>query len=139
MKKLPNKPSRLIYLALEDLEKAEKSPLYKINMWKWHDTNGQCSVCLAGAVIAGSLECSAYENSTPDDYDYDTRDKLQALDSFRLGDVDDGLDEMCINVPEFMADVDGNWREEISLYAVSPERFKEDMLALAGTLDLVGL
>ena len=31
MNKLPDKPSELIRLALDDLEKAEKSPTYEVN------------------------------------------------------------------------------------------------------------
>lgn len=57
MTQLPDKPSELIRLAVADLERAEASPDYIIDMGCWHEPipNGLCAVCFAGAVIAGTL------------------------------------------------------------------------------------
>lgn len=49
---LPNKPSELLTLALDDLQACHRSKKYNINMNIWYNENGACTVCLAGAVIA---------------------------------------------------------------------------------------
>ena len=51
---LPSKLSDVILIALEDLEKAEKSKEYEIDMDDWYKPNGVCKVCFAGAVMAQS-------------------------------------------------------------------------------------
>lgn len=53
---LPKIPSQLIRIALKDLEKAERTPKTRINMGTWYDTNGSCTVCLAGSVMANTLK-----------------------------------------------------------------------------------
>lgn len=48
-------PSGRIVLAIDDLERAERSPDYTIDMANWHAPDmrsGTCAVCLAGAVLA---------------------------------------------------------------------------------------
>jgi hypothetical protein len=53
---LPDKPSDLLQLALDDLELCEKDRNYTIDMSEWHtpsqDESEKCAVCIAGAVIA---------------------------------------------------------------------------------------
>jgi len=139
MKKLPNKPSRLIYLAIEDLEIAEKSKDYEIDMGVFHIPNGKCSVCFAGAVMAGTLECNKSEFITPDNFESDLGRQLNSLDFFRMGAISSGLNQTGLSVPEYMETTSGRWREDIVHYGRDKNKFKEDMLALAGTLDLVGL
>ena len=86
--KLPNTAHELIDVALRDLEAAEASPNYEIDMGEWHTPEDDvCLVCLGGAVLAGTLE-------TPQDFvgipnlDMITDDdcsKVMALDHLRSG------------------------------------------------------
>ncbi len=91
--KLPDKPSKLLKVALTDLEKCEKDPIYKIDMTKWHRPAGtnKCEVCLAGAVMAKSLKVYPNEELAPVDSSHSTARKLIAIDCLRMGDIDDGL------------------------------------------------
>jgi hypothetical protein len=106
MKKLPNKLSRLLLVALEDLEALEARGV-EIDMSAWVTYRGAennfepCSVCLAGAVMARRLPapvtaalqrenrqdgtCLRY--SRPVLYPKDIERKLEALDRLRRGDV----------------------------------------------------
>ncbi len=90
MKTLPDKPSELITLALNDLLKVEKDKRYKIDMDTWHTPNGKCAICLAGAVMAKSLGADIHMSSTPA-YAGSNTNKLCALEWFRLGVVDTGI------------------------------------------------
>lgn len=83
---LPNKLSDLIEVALEDLEKVEKDKRYTVDMQFWHtptDNFTGCSVCLAGAVIAKSLNVPIQELSSLDKFKISIRRKLVALDQVR--------------------------------------------------------
>ena len=94
-KRLPKLPSALLRLAVNDLVKVERSKRYEVAMGDWH--TGQCSddvchVCLAGSVLAKSL-------NIPKDADFGgvgwiylphgryTELRLKALDSFRQGNI----------------------------------------------------
>lgn len=105
VKALPNKPSDLIALALKDLAAAERSKKYKINMGAWHEqlgTSRACSVCFAGAVMAKLNDIGPQHAVFPDSFDPETQNKLAALNLFRLGDVQGGLDDMglsCAIIP----------------------------------------
>ena len=55
MRNLPNKPSELLIVARDDLEKCIADG-YFVRMGQWLSMlDGTCSVCLAGAVMAKSL------------------------------------------------------------------------------------
>lgn len=100
---LPNKPSELITIALDDMRKVEANPLYSVYMYDWHLPskplrNGEvvpCNVCMAGAVMAGTLGAAITDELTPSHYRYmpaaafamGTTEKLQALDDLRRGDL----------------------------------------------------
>ena len=136
MKLLPNLPSDLILLALEDLEMAEQNKKYRVSMERWHFPmeDQPCSVCLAGAVMAMSLDANPAKDYIPCDFDHEG-DKLRALNEFRIGEVRSGLRSMGY-------DVDDNEEIEdvpITHYAVSHTQFKADMRALANTLKENGL
>ena len=135
MKKLPNKPSELIHLALEDLEKAERSPKYKINMDDWHSpiSSTRCEVCLAGAVMAGTMECDIGEFMGPSEFGQ-SRAKLSSLEYFRLGEVATALIKLGIKKPPQIQD---NYK--IISYQASHKKFKEDMMCLAFCLHGAGL
>lgn len=68
--RLPVRPSDLILLALSDLEKCENDPRYKICMSCWHipsykEESMECLVCLAGAVMAKTLNAPINKPITP--------------------------------------------------------------------------
>ena len=95
-KKLPEKLSELIRVALADAKLIQKDPRYKINMSTWHspansrireDTGTRCYVCLAGCVMAKSLGFSPQEFHEPSQLDQELERKLRALDLIRSGDV----------------------------------------------------
>lgn len=54
--KPPKKLWKLLELAMTDLAKAERSKKFDVDMSEWMSTNGKCSVCLAGSVMAFSLD-----------------------------------------------------------------------------------
>lgn len=102
--RLPKKPSALILLALNDLAKAERTKGYEINMGDWHvaaDTaprydpetckvtapDDDCYVCLAGSVMAFSLNVPRSVELTPGDFSTDVQNALYAVNDFRVGDV----------------------------------------------------
>lgn len=54
---LPLDPSELLTLAANDLRAVGDNPDYQVYMGDWHAPDGRvCSVCLAGAVMAGTLK-----------------------------------------------------------------------------------
>ncbi len=142
--RLPNIPSKLIRLAVKDLEVVESKPRYVIGMGSWHEArNNTCEVCLAGAVIANSLKISPlnkdrndYPTKTfPDCFDDRTSSKLKAIDAFRAGNIYTGLEHMGVNpIPR-----KAKQTFQITSYYISPERFKIDMLKLADNLKSMGL
>lgn len=91
---LPDKPSALIRLALDDLEKVEKDGRYRVDMTQWHggwrpERDIPCRVCLAGAVMAKTLGTNLRASIVP----RDSHDgyKLRSLNDFREGRIEDGL------------------------------------------------
>lgn len=122
---LPDKPSELLEIALEDLEKCEKSPKYEIDMGVWHcpDVDEKCYVCLAGAVMAPMCHDSLH--MTPSHFDPDTRNKLRAINSFRLGECADAFYSMGLSYS------DGKeFDRRIHDYDINPIVFKADMFKL---------
>ena len=102
-KKLPDKLSDLLELAVKDAKRAERSKKYVLDMYKFHAPKGEplqgcdcedcrdarekpnrCRVCMAGAVIAFEL------GGPPDQFALrrgfpDLEGKLLAIDSMRRG------------------------------------------------------
>lgn len=132
---LPDKPSALIRLALQDLEKAEKSRLYAIEMRDWHAPKGVCEVCFAGSVMAYSLGAKRHDLVTPRYFDDDTRRKLIALNFFRCGRIEDGLCEMGHSLPAGVP----SWDSSICHYADDHKHFKSSMRSMAKMLAKAGL
>ena len=97
MNKLPDKPSALIRLALDDLSNVEGHDDYVVDFDSyWHGADiypeaEMCSVCWAGSVIARTLGVPPDVNSSPTMFDKNTRDKLCALNRFRSGANHSGL------------------------------------------------
>ncbi len=94
---LPAKPSALIRIAMDDLNKVERLKGYEVDMGRWHDIgyeDGKCRVCFAGAVMAQTLGVKPDEAREPHSFGHDTSSKLKALDDFRVGYVYAGLSRM---------------------------------------------
>lgn len=132
---LPDKPSELIRVALDDLKKCEASPGYRINMNNWHIPlgAGTCEVCLAGAVMAQSLGSSPRHDMSPPSFVGSESKKLRALDCFRMGDAWSGTNAMGFDCPDLEDLV------EIPEYRDDPEAFHKAMRALADDLEGAGL
>ena len=94
-KKLPNKPSALIRVAMDDLNRVERLKGYTVDMDIWHEPAcGKCNVCFAGAIMSQTLKADPEDLMEPEMYNGDTEGKLSALDSFRCGDVSGGFELM---------------------------------------------
>lgn len=141
MNTLPDKPSELLRLAVEDLKKAEETPYYQINMgnwhqlsWNWETDSSRCEICLAGAVMAFSLGTSRDRSEYPDKFPEDTRSKLLALDLFRQGGIGHALSYIKLTLPDSLpASV------RVAVYSINPRLFKKDMLRIANLLEGAGL
>jgi hypothetical protein len=131
---IPDKPSEAILAALQDLEAAEKTPGYVIDMYSWFSVDCEygyeCAVCLAGAVIARAGQSKM--NIRPEDFDKKTQGKLLALDSFRCGDVWEGLYNFYEKRPKSAKDLPVHFG--VISYEVNPKGFKQDMKKLAEML-----
>ena len=79
------KISQLVGLAIEDVANVKENPAYVFNVGFWHVPlhTGRCSVCIAGAVMAGTLESDPALAVYPTDFDSDTRDKLSLINGMR--------------------------------------------------------
>lgn len=131
---LPRIPSQLIRLALADLRKVEKDPTYFPNMGVWHSLDGAvCEVCLAGSVIAKTLEADLAEIWYPEDLP-ENNAQLVALDFFRQGLVIGALDRLGHQRPH---SIPLNW--EVPFYHVDREDFHSSLEALAANLEAAGL
>lgn len=159
--RLPKKPSKLIELALDDLAKAERTKGYKIDMGTWHDApdaedqydpmtckakkkEEPCTVCLAGSVMAFSLNVPRTLSIEPFQFADEVQSALNAINAFREGDIWRGLDDMDIpdatkqkagdlfGIPEF---------DQVKVVAYERDRakFKRQMRDMAKKLASIGL
>ncbi len=135
--KLPEHLGDLINLAVDDLEKCEKSKDYLIHMGIWHSQkeSGECQVCLAGAVLAQSCGYEPDEHLEPEDGPYS--DMALALDNARKGDL-------CAALFSFYPEAPNEWAPEMHAkyhnvdpytafptYEKDPEIFKAAMRGMA--------
>jgi hypothetical protein len=137
---LPDKPSELIRVAIADLEKCERSKKYTVDMGVWHTYHDKtCYVCLAGSVMAQTMGIDSHKSTTPgllyrDEIPDLEVDKLQALNSLRLGEVGHALSLMDKKRPT------GIKREYLMRsYITDRVGFKVDMRKLADDLEAAGL
>lgn len=133
--RLPDRLSDLLELALSDLEKVEWDGRYVVRMSTWHTPfDGKCYVCLAGAIIAGTLGEEVEASLAPRHFDRDTEKKLLVLDLLRLGIVWKALEDLGLrrsgNLPSY-------WN--VTSYEDSPSRFKQDLRGLVVLLREVEL
>ena len=138
MTQLPDKLSELIRVALGDLRKCEADPKYVVNMAVWHQSldDKRCAVCLAGSVMAKSLNAFPYTEPWPADFDLGTTIKLMALNDLRTAIGGQP-------VSQYLTD----WRPDdipvivpcdIPSYASGPEGFHTAFAALADALEAAG-
>jgi len=145
MSELPDKIGDLIRLAVKDLTLCEDDPQYKINMEYWHKpgwVTDLCYVCLAGSVIAQTLEMS------PNLY-YSPGCQIRGK---RIGDVVEAKIRLLDSLREarfVLAEMPDNYSKIVGLndlidsgklfdaipYEDDPVQFKEDMLHLADLMD----
>lgn len=90
---LPDKLSALIRVAVADMRKVQADERYTLDAWEWHTATNEpgdaplCAVCMAGAVIAGTLGTNPEHSASPDDFAAPISRKLEALDSVRCGEL----------------------------------------------------
>lgn len=80
----------LIEVAVKDMRMVKASPDHTLDVSVWHapphpEVKGRCAVCVAGAIMAGTLGTPPTASVAPDSFDEDTADMLNLLDSLRLG------------------------------------------------------
>lgn len=133
---MPDKPSKLLKLALHDLKLCEKDSNYNINMEVFHQKilgDKACSVCLAGAIMAKSLKAEKTKFCVPTYFP--SWRKLEAVDYFRNGKIRDGLRSMCLPLPETLLIHDFT----ITPYEENKKLFKKDMKAMIKYLKKQGM
>lgn len=135
--RLPEKPSALIRLALADLAMCVEDPAYRIVMGSyWHMPGSECFVCLAGSVMAQTLHTLPHEYDNPEKYDGHTKSRLYALNYFRLGYWQKGLEEMDAYEPGILpADAD---MLHVVPYCDDSYRFEAGMERMAAHFESVG-
>lgn len=143
--KLPEKPSALILLALNDLAAVEKMKNYEIDMETWHDpsvvflpTGGPtttCTVCFAGSVMVRSLKANPSEIKVPECFNKTTQRKLNALNSLRVGCIRDAIEDLDLDPNSYFAPEN----VDIHPYDQNKKYFKQDMRQLAENLKRNGL
>ena len=157
--KLPDKPSELIHLALNDLELCEKDDSYAINMHVWHcpelhdDVPPLCAVCMAGSVMAKTLNVPVEVEVCSQSFDWlENQDgefctisqKLEAIDEFRQGELYSGLMSMDMDttaglqVARMFDPATGYGYVSVPTYKVNPDGFKVRMREIADAFAKVG-
>lgn len=152
VKILPRKMSALIDLALADLELAEKSKDYVIDMGEWHrapssdpyDDDNLCSVCLAGSVMAFSLKANKVKTYEPEfipESMGDNTDQLLAINCLRTGSVQEASEILGLDNEEedgpFSTDF-GWFDRDVIDYEDNRAGFKRDMKKLSADLKKYG-
>lgn len=135
--------SAVIRVALDDLAKVEADPAYLVNMFTWHEPiGGQCHVCLAGAVMAGTIGIpterfidvpgAAVLKMSGDAAD-GARARLMALNMVRRGDIGDAIIWSGATSPQ------GACWPTVTPYEADPAAFRRDLLDVAAALEAEGL
>lgn len=90
-----NSLSELVKLALDDRAKVDADSSYEFDWSEWHqsaeDEPSICLVCVAGCIIAKTLEADPLETLVPQNFDHFTDSCLVILDHIRGGRCDAGL------------------------------------------------
>ena len=81
-----NKLHVLAQVAVEDMESCFDTGRYAVNSIAWHDgISKKCKICLAGAVMAQTLQAPHRESFAPIDYENELRIRLRAINYIRSG------------------------------------------------------
>ena len=128
---LPGKLSDLVLLALDDANKLNRD-LYSPTRKLWHEPgfytgSDKCFVCLAGMVIAGRLKGNIELTLSPQQFDYETSQKLDALNAFRLGDFEGALE--CTG--QIDSEGEGSFDDDYRRYLRGIESYEEDLDTVA--------
>lgn len=84
--KLPDTLSALIRVAVKDMDLVKADPHYVLDMNAWHEPAVDvCHVCMAGSVIAKTLNGLIQESISPRDFMSATTRKLICLNAIRRG------------------------------------------------------
>ena len=109
---LPNTLSELIMVAVNDARKLDRKKYwpYYASYHYAHPKHGGCSVCDAGAVMAGTLRLDHATTAEPTDFPDSVQRKLLALDLARQGDYSSAIelimDRDCENSHEALNEED---------------------------------
>jgi len=141
MTKLPDSVGDLIRLAIKDLETCEANPEYEIDMKDWHhydEGTNKCYVCLAGSVMAQSLNTWSKVTVTRRHFQAEIDDKLNMLDVCR--DLTphisvSGYDQRSYLYTNYVDMMESGEVFEVANYKENPRQFKRDMLQLADLMD----
>ena len=83
------KLSELLEVAVNDYKKITKDNRYCFEPNLWHtkqyihkSSSNRCNVCLAGCVIAKTLDIPSHKETDPKEFDFRTENYLYAIDSF---------------------------------------------------------
>ncbi len=140
---LPDKPSELLRLALDDLRACEADPHYRVDMGVWHTPTKRffglmnaCKVCFAGSVMAQTCKIPMEWGGAEVRDGFSRADwrKFDALNAFRLGDVGDAVNLLGFRLPDAVS----RWRR-VPDYGHDKSGFKEAMESLAIDLEGNGL
>ena len=130
VKKLPNKLSSLIRVALDDLHKVENDPKFRVDMSDWYHSNSHCAVCFAGGVMAFSLGKGANGgHQYPENFGRQNEGKLVAIDQCRIGDFSSALDEMRDHGCDWITDEHIAKAERVDRFVVGYDRSKREFKA----------
>lgn len=91
-----DKISWVLRTAADDLEELANDGRYTIDMDIYHNkySDGMCHICMAGAVMAGTLECNIDDDMFPQHFTDEIRKALRALDVFRDGAIEDAFSKI---------------------------------------------
>lgn len=105
-RRLPEKLSDLIDLAVKDAKACENTPGVELHMWRYHEPGGgQCAVCMAGAVMDQTMRAPRNEERLPEMYSEYNTDRLRAIDAVRGGRVLNALYHLNIKKPPSVSDI----------------------------------
>jgi hypothetical protein len=141
--KLPYKPSKLLTIALKDLQKVEKLKKdYRIDMWDYHQasysSSDTCSVCLAGAVMARTLKTPKTKTVHPEVFGDHNHYALRAIDLFRMGECDTAFEYLGIHDDLYRLSGSDRFNREMPEYKGKGVRFKNAIKKLIGDLKKAG-
>ena len=144
---LPSTPSELIRVALADLSACERDDGYVVDMDDWHapitDDRGRevCEVCLGGAVLAQTLGAEPHEGIGDHDlarYGSGVENKMNALNCFRRGEIDAGLEMLGYDVDKLSEEWE-QYAYEAEYDKSDPDEFHDRMNSRADYLASCGL